>query len=119
MFFVSYNLNWEHPVCSFRLHADMAYYGNKLADVDPNGIVGTRLMKQVKELVLLDKRNGQANPTTATNNNTKENANLGTASANATATIAAAAAAATTNDTTTNSSAASSVPTSGPTAPPT
>jgi len=41
-----------------RLQADMAYFGQKLGPFDPNGIIGTRLMKQVKELDLSDKKRG-------------------------------------------------------------
>ncbi|KAF9181290.1 hypothetical protein BGZ51_005563 [Haplosporangium sp. Z 767] len=46
------------PLGKTRLQADVAYYGQKLGPLDPNGIIGSRLMKQVKELVLVDKKNG-------------------------------------------------------------
>ncbi|KAG0248255.1 hypothetical protein BG011_000270, partial [Mortierella polycephala] len=44
------------PLGKTRLQADVAYYGQKLGPLDPNGIIGSRLMKQVKELVLMDKK---------------------------------------------------------------
>lgn len=85
----------------------MAYYGNKLADVDPNGIIGSRLMKQVKELVLLDKKNGQANPAVIPSINTKDSGNAAvTTSVNAT--VAATTATTTINNT--NASATSTAP---------
>ncbi|KAF9350726.1 hypothetical protein BGX34_001019 [Mortierella sp. NVP85] len=46
------------PLGKTRLQADMAYFGQKLGPFDPNGIIGTRLMKQVKELDLSDKKRG-------------------------------------------------------------
>ncbi|KAF9924669.1 hypothetical protein BGZ67_009148 [Mortierella alpina] len=53
------------PLGKTRLQADVAYYGQKLGPLDPNGIIGSRLMKQVKELMLTDKKNG-AGPTSST-----------------------------------------------------
>ncbi|KAF8974106.1 hypothetical protein BGZ46_009779 [Entomortierella lignicola] len=44
------------PLGKTRLQADVAYFGQKLGPVDPNGIIGPRLMKQVKELILADKK---------------------------------------------------------------
>ncbi|KAG0345748.1 hypothetical protein BG004_003179 [Podila humilis] len=44
------------PLGKTRLQADMAYFGQKLGPLDSSGIIGTRLMKQVKELTLTDKR---------------------------------------------------------------
>ncbi|KAG0198257.1 hypothetical protein BGX28_008287 [Mortierella sp. GBA30] len=46
------------PLGKTRLQADVAYYGQKLGPLDPNGIIGSRLMKQVKELMLTDKKSG-------------------------------------------------------------
>jgi hypothetical protein len=92
-----------------RLHADMAYYGNKLADVDPSGIIGSRLMKQVKELVLLDKKNGQANPAVIPSISTKDSGNAA-ASTSVNATVATTTTTTTTNNTTTNASATSTAP---------
>ncbi|KAF9930031.1 hypothetical protein FBU30_000944 [Linnemannia zychae] len=62
------------PLGKTRLQADMAYFGQKLGPLDPNGIIGTRLMKQVKELMLTDninnnnsnKKNGPAMPISTT-----------------------------------------------------
>ncbi|KAG0368773.1 hypothetical protein BGZ54_001197 [Gamsiella multidivaricata] len=48
------------PLGKTRLQADMAYFGQKLGPLDPNGIIGARLMKQVKELDLADKKSGTA-----------------------------------------------------------
>ncbi|KAF8935403.1 ribosomal 40S subunit protein S1B [Dissophora ornata] len=53
------------PLGKTRLQADVAYYGQKLGPLDPNGIVGSRLMKQVKELMLTDKKSGAAMSTAA------------------------------------------------------
>ncbi|KAF9997371.1 hypothetical protein BGZ79_008933 [Entomortierella chlamydospora] len=51
------------PLGKTRLQADVAYFGQKLGPVDPNGIIGSRLMKQVKELTLEDKKNATPPPT--------------------------------------------------------
>ncbi|KAF9918247.1 hypothetical protein BX616_009774 [Lobosporangium transversale] len=53
------------PLGKTRLQADVAYFGQKLSPLDPNGIIGTKLLKQVKELALIDKKNGTATPTIA------------------------------------------------------
>ncbi|KAF9434435.1 hypothetical protein BGZ76_008015 [Entomortierella beljakovae] len=56
------NLPITTPLGKTRLQADVAYFGQKLGPLDPNGIVGTRLMKQVKELMLIDKKNTTSPP---------------------------------------------------------
>ncbi|KAG0221593.1 hypothetical protein BGW41_006640 [Actinomortierella wolfii] len=69
------------PLGKTRLQADMAFFGQKLGPLDANGIIGTRLMRQVKDLQLAEKRslgnnnsslstgNGASAKTTSTNNN--------------------------------------------------
>ncbi|KAF9937686.1 hypothetical protein BGZ65_001174 [Modicella reniformis] len=52
------------PLGKTRLQADMAYFGQKLGQFDPNVIIGSRLMKQVKELDLSDKKRGATATTT-------------------------------------------------------
>ncbi|KAF9139392.1 hypothetical protein BGX30_008028 [Mortierella sp. GBA39] len=49
------------PLGKTRLQADVAYFGQKLGPLDPNGVIGTRLMKQVKELLLTDSNNSNNN----------------------------------------------------------
>ncbi|KAG0049317.1 hypothetical protein BGZ83_005887 [Gryganskiella cystojenkinii] len=98
-----------------RLHADMAYYGNKLADVDPNGIIGSRLMKQVKELVFLDKKSGQATSATmvSSSSGAKDNSNnssAATTSVNAAATATTTVAMSNNNVTTNTTTPATSAP---------
>ncbi|KAF9211043.1 hypothetical protein BGZ59_008583 [Podila verticillata] len=44
------------PLGKTRLQADVAYFGQKLGPLDSSGIIGTRLMKLVKELLLTDKK---------------------------------------------------------------
>ncbi|KAG0356698.1 hypothetical protein BG005_004346 [Podila minutissima] len=44
------------PLGKTRLQADVAYFGQKLGPLDSSGIIGTRLMKQVKEVLLTDKK---------------------------------------------------------------
>ncbi|KAG0216152.1 hypothetical protein BGX33_000416 [Mortierella sp. NVP41] len=65
------------PLGKTRLQADVAYFGTKLGPLDPNGIIGTRLMKQVKELMLKDstsnnsnKKNGTSTPSPTTTTST-------------------------------------------------
>lgn len=58
------SLTRPHPIWN-RLQADMAYFGQKLGPFDPNGIIGSRLMKQVKELDLSDRRRSAGAAATA------------------------------------------------------
>jgi hypothetical protein len=54
------NLDWN------RLQADMAYFGQKLGQFDANGVIGSRLIRQVKELDLSDKKSGTGTAAVAT-----------------------------------------------------
>ncbi|KAF9977695.1 hypothetical protein BGZ73_005205 [Actinomortierella ambigua] len=56
------------PLGKTRLQADMAYFGQKLGPIDANSIIGTRLMRQVKDLQLADKRPASGSTTGSTSN---------------------------------------------------
>ncbi|KAG0309326.1 hypothetical protein BGZ98_003441 [Dissophora globulifera] len=58
------------PLGKTRLQADVGHFGHKLGPLDPNGIIGSRLTKQVKELMLTDKKNSSVPSATATTTET-------------------------------------------------
>ncbi|KAF9901879.1 hypothetical protein EC991_005581 [Linnemannia zychae] len=89
------------PLGKTRLQADVAYFGQKLGPLDPNGVIGTRLMKQVKELLL----------TADSNNSSNSNRKNGSAAPSSTTTTA------TTTSTAPTGAAATGTTTAGTTAP--
>ncbi|KAF9584918.1 hypothetical protein BGW38_004669 [Lunasporangiospora selenospora] len=72
------NLPITTPLGKTRLQADMAYFSQKLGPLDANGIVGSRLMKQVKELVLSDKKSGSTGNTQTAGSNATTASSSGT-----------------------------------------
>ncbi|KAG0243420.1 hypothetical protein BGX31_010796 [Mortierella sp. GBA43] len=62
------------PLGKTRLQADMAYFGQKLGQFDANGVIGSRLIRQVKELDLSDKKSGTGTAAVAT---TSDKSNAG------------------------------------------